>query len=186
MGNLEIVKQAWGNIAQYHPQIRKIQNEIMGCNLQPAKIKFGYLQHFLRGDYIILGYGISDTVVVAGSYVKDFQKDKKAQKAKFSLDDYILHRVADAEGIRTANYVYLSSAFAGSLMNNEEPLSMQCVGNWLGYEALKRLNRPVLPLDKTVNATITDEKALQNLLKNPFWVFKISDEVAKAKGYGMG
>lgn len=176
--------QSWEHVKQLHPKIRDYQNSFLSkllgkeVALKPAEIRFGRLQHFLRGDYLILQtIGETNIIVIDSCYVKDYmRKQNLFEEEGISLDDYILGRVAEAEGTRSSN----SLAWMSGLMTYEAD-GMMYVGELLGKRSVKAIGRKSRPVREEIIRAIGDPEVLkEKIVSDPCEIYQLVQEERQA------
>ena len=174
-------------LVEYHPKVRETQNNIVSemldekFELKPADIHFSLLGHIIRGDYTVFSLKHTDTIFVSNKYLKDWQELYDLEKngvlsSSFTFPDYVLNRVAGAEGMRTANYFY-----NGQIKHTEYD-GMYDVGNWLAYASLKRLKQETLPIEQAILKVLSDKNKFKRSIKNPAEAYcRITQEKRKRR-----
>lgn len=163
---------AWKKVSGYHPEIRRYQNKLVSeliktkVELEPAEIKISNpIFHWFHGDYFGFSHRKTNTIMISSQYCTDWKElfEEYNENELPSFPEYILNRVANAEGTRTANHISREEIIFGRY----EWEGMFYIGDWLGSKSVKSLGLTPIPLEESVTLAFKKRKTLAKALKSP-------------------
>jgi hypothetical protein len=184
---------AWEEVKHLHPKIRTAQDSLVALvmrgsadssiGIAPADIRFGWFRHLVHSDYRAFLNGPSDEIVIDGCYTRDFDRCR----GKLTLAEYVINRVAVAEGLRTVHYqnspvgALDSFDWYADVPARRDEYGADMLASWLGYQSVKAVganpmfftpNYPFIDVTLSmVDSALSDGKTLRNGLRDPSDVF---------------